>query len=298
MISPISSPNLVKALLRRAAAVILLASMLAVVAAGAACSKETKGFAGLMQSMPYGTSHFSYWDIGAMDSDEDLWEIYDRFKQSPDAEQLSEFVPVLATIKESAKVVSYDNTTLVNPVVLFRGGFDMTSTEGILETLNYSKISYQKVGIWTREDNQTIFDSAAIKSGTVLMGDVSDLRSCINVIVQKDTRSLYKDPNIRLVTDRLPNGLVVEVARVDASHGEQYADLVAYGKSYTKVKKDMLKLTAVYLFGDGPAANAAQQPVGDYLAASFAEVKVKRDGNVVIATCQISISKFAQNLEF
>jgi hypothetical protein len=34
------------------------------------------------------------------------------------------------------------------------------------------------------------------------------------------------------------------------------------------------------------------------LAATFEEVKVRRDANFVIATSQISISEFAQRLEF
>jgi hypothetical protein len=100
------------------------------------------------------------------------------------------------------------------------------------------------------------------------------------------------------VADKLPNGVIVEIDRADISHGEQYPDLVTYGKSYAKANKDMLKLTAVYMFSDGPAAGAAQQQVKDYLAASYKEIKVRRDGNFVIATSQISIAEFAQSLGF
>ncbi len=116
-------------------------------------------------------------------------------------------------------------------------------------------------------------------SGTILMGDVSDLKACIDARKSKEG-SLRDDPKVKDLMGRLPNGLVVEVDTATPVSSESYADLVAYGKSYTKVKKDTLKLTAVYLFVDEPAASAAQQAVVDHLSATFEGVKVKRDGNL------------------
>ncbi len=60
----------------------------------------------------------------------------------------------------------------------------------------------------------------------------------------------------------------------------------------------MLKVTAVYLFGDGPAAGTALEPIKENLSVGFQDVKVDRDDNLVIATARISISDFAQSLEF
>jgi hypothetical protein len=106
------------------------------------------------------------------------------------------------------------------------------------------------------------------------------------------------DSNVKLVADRLPNGLIVEIDRADGLHGEQYQGLVTYGKSYTKTNKDTLKLTAVYMFADAPAAGEAQEQIKDYMAASFQDVKVKRDGNFIIVTSHVPIGDFIQSLEF
>jgi len=297
--SPNHTPKRFKTNLKLIAAVAVLSAWtLALVGFGSACSKEARTFVGLMSTVPDSAGHFAYWAIDDLNEDEDLWGVYGRFKESADAQQLEEFVPVLATVKQSAKAVSYDNTSLKNPVTVFRGDFDINNTKARLETIGYSQTRYKDVGIWTLQDNQAIFKSVALRSTAILVGNDSDLRACIDVIVKSNTQPLNGDRNVRLVADKLPNGVIVEIVRADISHGEQYPDLVTYGKSYTKANKDMLKLTAVYMFGDSPSAGAAQQQIKDHLAATFEEVKVRRDGNFVIATSQISIAEFAQSLGF
>jgi len=297
--SPNYTPKRFKTSLRLMAAVAVLSAWtLALVGFSSACSKEAKTFVDLMSTAPDSTGHFAYWAIDDLNEDEDLWGVYARFKESANAQQLEEFVPVLAMVKQSAKAVSYDNTSLKNPVTVFHGDFDVNYIEGQLETIGCSKTPYKDIGIWTIDDKQTLFKSVALKSTAVLMGDASDLRTCIDVTLKSSTQSLKGDPNIRLVADKLPNGVIVEIDKFNLSHGEQYPDLVAYGKSYAKADKDTLKLTAVYMFGDGPAAGAAKEQIKDHLAATFEEVKVRRDSNFVIATSRISISEFAERLEF
>jgi len=65
--------------------------MLAVTGVGAACSKETKPVAVFMGIAPEQTGHFAYWP-SPIERDEDLWDIYARFKDSSDAQQLGELV--------------------------------------------------------------------------------------------------------------------------------------------------------------------------------------------------------------
>jgi hypothetical protein len=289
--------NRFKASLRLIAmALVLFASTLALVGAGSACSKDVKTFVDLMGTVPKDSSQFTYWAAGDLGADEDLWDIYGKFKDSTEAKQLKEFVPVLAIVKQSAKAISYDNATLKSPVSVFRGDFDIKYIEGQLEAIGYSQTLHKEVGIWTLQDNQTDSKSVALQQGTVLMGDPSDLTACIDVVVKGEAQSLYEDPNILLVANRLPNGVIVEINRADSSHGQQYTDLVAYGESYSKAKKGMLKLTAVYMFGDSPSAGAAQQQIEKDLTTIFKEVKLKRDSNFVVATSQISITEFAQSL--
>ncbi len=298
MVSSNCSLNMVKTALRLGmVAAVLLASTLLAAGAGTACSKEGKAFGVLMESAPEGTGRFTYWAIGDLNQDEDLWVVYDRFKESSDAGQLKELVQVLDVVKDSARVVGSDNTAVSKaPVTVLRAKFERKYVEDQLTTLKYTRSAYRDVNIWVAGDGQP-YRPVALMSGTILMGDVSDLKACIDARKAKEG-SLRDDPQVEDLMGRLPNGVVVEVDTVTPASSESYADLVAYGKSYTKAKKDTLKLTAVYLFVDEPAASTAQQAVMDHLSATFEGVKVKRDGNLVIATSQISIGKFAESLKF
>ena len=280
-----------------AAAAILVTSMLAATGLGTACSKETKAFVVLMDIAPEQTGHFDYWAIADLNEDEDLWEIYDRFKDSSDAQQLRQLVQVLAIVQDSARILGSDNAAILQaPVKVLRAKFDTDYVEGQLQTQGYSRSLYRNVGIWIAGDGQP-YSPVALLSGTILIGNVSELKACIDV-EKKKAESLYDDPYILVLAKRLPKGVVVEVDRATPSSAESYTDLVAYGKSFTKVKKDLLKVTAVYVFGDGPAAGAALQPIKEHLALGFRDVKIARDGNLVVATARISISDFAQGLEF
>lgn len=280
-----------------AAAAILVTSMLAATGLGTACSKETKAFVVLMDIAREQTGHFAYWAIADLNEDEDLWEIYDRFKNSSDAQQLRQLVQVLAIVQDSARILGSDNAAMLQaPVKVLRAKFDTDYVEGQLQTQGYSRSLYRNVGIWIAGDGQP-YSPVALLSGTILIGNVSELKACIDV-EKKKAESLYDDPYILVLAKRLPKGVVVEVDRASPSSAESYTDLVAYGKSFTKVKKDLLKVTAVYVFGDGPAAGAALQPIKEHLALGFRDVKIARDGNLVVATARISISDFAQGLEF
>jgi len=280
-----------------AAAAILVTSMLAATGLGTACSKETKAFVVLMDIAPEQTGHFDYWAIADLNEDEDLWEIYDRFKDSSDAQQLRQLVQVLAIVQDSARILGSDNAAILQaPVKVLRAKFDTDYVEGQLQTQGYSRSLHRNVGIWIAGDGQP-YTPVALLSGTILIGNVSELKACIDV-EKKKAESLYDDPYILVLAKRLPKGVVVEVDRASPSSAESYTDLVAYGKSFTKVKKDLLKVTAVYIFGDGPAAGAALQPIKEHLALGFRDVKIARDGNLVVATARISISDFAQGLEF
>jgi hypothetical protein len=280
-----------------AAAVIIVTSMLAITGVGAACSKKTKPVAVFMGIAPEQTGHFAYWAIADLNEDEDLWDIYDRFKDSSDAQQLGELVQVLAIVKDSARIFGSDNAaTLQSPVTVLRADFDTKYVEDQLETLGYSRSEHRDVGIWIAGDGQP-YRPVALLSGTILIGNATELKACIDAVKDK-TESLYDNPHIQVLAKRLPRGIVVEAYMATASSAESYTDLVAYGKSYSKVKSDLLKVTAVYVFRDAPAAGTALEPIEENLSVAFQNVKIDRDDNLVIATAKISISNFAQSLEF
>jgi len=280
-----------------AAAAVLVASMLTATGVSTACSKQAKAFAVLMDIAPEQTGHFAYWAIADLNEDEDLWPIYDGFKNSSDAHQLEELVEVLAIVKDSARILGSDNAAMLEaPVTVLRAKFDTKYVEGRLKTLEYSRSTHSNVDIWIAGDGQP-YRPVALLSGKMLIGNVSELKLCIDTAKNK-ADSFYDNPHIRVLANRLPKGIVVDVHRTSAFSTVSYAELVAYGKSYSKVKSDLLKVTAVYLFGDGKAAGTALEPIKENLSVGFRDVKVDRDDNLVIATGKISISDFAQSLEF
>jgi len=280
-----------------AAAAVLVASMLTATGVSTACSKQAKAFAVLMDIAPEQTGHFAYWAIADLNEDEDLWPIYDGFKNSSDAHQFEELVEVLAIVKDSASILGSDNAAMLEaPVTVLRAKFDTKYVEGRLETLEYSRSAHRNVDIWIAGNGQP-YRPVALLSGKMLIGSVSELKLCIDTAKNK-TDSFYDNPHIRVLASRLPKGVVVDVHRATASSADSYAELVAYGKSYSKVKSDLLKVTAVYLFGNSKAAGTALESVKENLSVGFQDVKVDRDDNLVIATGKISISDFAQSLEF
>ncbi|MDM7998642.1 MAG: hypothetical protein QUS33_01225 [Dehalococcoidia bacterium] len=280
-----------------AAALITLATILVAAGAGVGCSNQRPALAVLMDMVPEESGHFVYWGIADLNDDEDLWQVYDRFKNSSDAQQVSKLVQVLAIVKDAARGSGSDNSgTLQTPVTVLRAKFDTDYVERQLKTLEFSQSAYRNVTIWISGDGQP-YRPVALLSGTMLIGNVSDLKACIDVDKEK-AESLYDDPHIQVLAKELPRGIVIEVHRAAASSAESYADLVAYGKSYSKAKKDLLKVTAVYVFGDGPSAGNALQQIKEDLSLDFQDVKVSRDGNLITATARISISSFAQTIEF
>ena len=280
-----------------ATALVLLAAILALVGSVGACGVEAKAYLNLMSAVPMSCGHFTYWDTAEIDDDPHLWPISDKFEESAAAKQVDDLIPVLSRVKQSAKAVSYENATAPNPATLLRGDFDAKFVKGRLETMGYIEKLYKNVGIWTLQDGQTP-NSVALKYPTILVGDATGLEAYIDVVTKGNAQSLDEDPDIQMLTERLPNGVIVGIDRASPTNEEQYANLVAYGKSYTKADKDTLKVTAVYLFANGPAAGSAQEDIEDYLEDGFEQIKVKRDGNFIIATAQISISEFAESLTF
>ena len=202
-----------------AAAAIMVTWMVAVTGVGAACSKETKAFTVLMDIAPEQTGHFAYWAIADLNDDDDLWAIYDRFKDSSDAQQLRELVQVLAIVKDSARIIGSDNAAMLEaPVTALRADFDTKYVEGQLQTLGYSRSVYRDVGIWIAGEGQP-YRPVALLSSTILIGNVSELKACIDAVKEK-AESLYDDPYIRVLADRLPNGIVMDVHRATAFAAE------------------------------------------------------------------------------
>jgi len=246
----------------------------------------------VMKEVPLDSTSFDYWCIEKLADDEDLWGIYGKFRdESLEASQLKDIMEVrLSSVKHAAKVSGFDGS-----VGVFVGDFAIKIIAQRLEDEGYQKTVYQATEIWTPQDGQG-YESVALREGTILTGDVENLKACIDTI-DKEEYSLYEDPDIRLVTDKLPEGVIVTINQADSE--ENYADLVSYGKSYDKKDEGRLKLTAIYVFQDSYAAGEARDAIRGYLEArKFADIKVEREGSLIRAKALINITDFTQALAF
>jgi len=246
----------------------------------------------VMKKVPLDSTSFDYWCIEKLAEDEDLWGIYLKFRdESLEASQLKDMEVRLSSVKHAAKASGFDGS-----VGVFVGDFATKIIGRRLEDEGYQKTTYQATEIWTPQDGQG-YESVALRQGTILTGDVENLKACIDTIVDEQEYSLYEDPDIRLVADKLPEGVIVTINK--AGSDESYADLISYGKSYGKKDEGRLKLTAIYIFQDSYAAGEARDEIEGYLETrKFTDIKVEREGSFIRAKALIYITDFAQTLAF
>ncbi len=283
---------------RTAAAILIVAMLVAVIAAGFGCARDNRAFPQLMDSLPRTVGDFTYCDIKSVNSDTDLWDIFDAFEASADARQVEDLIQVIADVHVYARAVSYDNAALAGPATVFRGDLDMAYLRLQMENRGYTRSANKSAEVWLPQENSTYTDAVGIRDSALYLGDSTDVIACISAAASGDALSLWDDPNLKTVADKLPNGIVVSVHRAAAGHGESYTGLVAYGKSYGKANRDALNVKAVYLFGHDPAARAAQLAIEDHSRSLFDDVTIKTEGNLVVVTARVPITRFAASLEF
>jgi len=223
--------------------IIAVVLLLALLNASAGCAWfGSKPLIDVMEKVPLDSTSFEYWAIEKLADDEDLWDVYVKFRESLEASQLRDVEVRLSSVKQAGKASGFDG-----PVRVFSGGFAIKIIETRLEDKDYQETAYQETGVWTPQDGQG-YESLALQEGIILIGDVEDLKACIDTIVQEQEYSLYEDPDIKLVIDELPEGVMVNINKADSE--EDYADLITYGKSYGKEDENRVKLTAIYMFQD------------------------------------------------
>lgn len=290
---PIRTP----AAARRILAAVLLVALLAGVAAAPGCARDTRAFPQFMDTIPGTVADFTYWDIKTLNADKDLWDIFGAFDDSASARQVKDLLLVLSKVEAGARAVSYDNATLLGPVAIFRGELDMPYLRRQMGDRGYTRSANKEAEVWLPHENYTYTAALGIRGGTVYLGDSADVIACINTARRSEILSLWDDPNLKVVADKLPAGFIVNIHQA-AAGGESYPGLVAYGKSFSKAGRQALAVKAVYLFGHDPAARAAQPAILEGSRSLFDDVSVKTEGNLVVVSARVPMARLAESLEF
>jgi len=278
----------------------LMILSLVLLCAGTMCGCGGGGIGACKDSMkmvPVDSTKFSYWNIGIMETDEDLWDVYYIFKESTEAGQIMDIGLARSSVSNAGKASGFSG--LVNSTVrILNGDFDTRDVERGLDKKNYTKTTYQEIGIWSPPGGQG-FKPVAVEKGTLLLGDKESLEASIDVTTENDKGSFYDNHNIKLVTDKLPDGVLIYVGTAASAGEESYEDLVAYGKSYRQVDELQLELTAIYMFQDAHSAGSAKDAVKDYLGTKdFTDIKVEREDSFIRVKAKIYISDFVATLVF
>jgi len=251
-----------------------------------------------MKMVPVDSIAYSYWNIGIMESDEELWDMYYIFKESAQAEQITDMGLPRSAIDDASKALLGFGSLVNATVRVMKGDFKAQDVERYLEKEGYQKSTYQEIGIWTPPAGKG-YEPMAVKDNTLLMGQEAALQAAIDVMIKSEKKSLYDNQNIKLVVDRLPAGILVYLGTAASAGEESYEDLVAYGKSLRMADEDRLHLTAVYMFQDAFTAGNAEGSIKDYLGTqNFTDIKAERQDNFIKVTAKVYISDFVSTLVF
>lgn len=249
----------------------------------------------MMRKAPVDCTSFSYWKVKTMGTDDLLLDIYDKFKESSEMTQLGELGIKRSDIKYAGRASGFGQAT----VTVLSGELDIEVITSELDGReDYETDHHQEATIWTPEDTETN-KSIAIRDNIIMMGKNDDIIACIDAIALKGNLSLNDDDNITSVTDRLPDGILIQVNKAGSDPEEDYEDLIAYGKSYAKDGDEEIKVTAVYMFEDYSAAGTdAQDDIIAYLGnKGFRETEVKRFDEIYLrATAKIYTNDFVDIL--
>ena len=250
-----------------------------------------------MEYVPLDSNLLVYWEVKTLGTDEDLEDIYHKYRDSDEINQLREVGVLRSDVEQVSRVSGFGKAT----VTIFTGKMDIDALKGELDKReDYELSHHQEAIIWIPDDIEAN-NSIAVTGDIVLIGDKDDIIECIDVIALEQEPSLNDDDDIANVVDRLPDGVLVYINKAGSDPEEDYPDLIAYGKSYAKHGDEELKLTAVYMFEDYHAAsNDVQDAIIDYLSHSgFREPKVERFDELYLrATALIYIADFVSALDW
>ncbi len=267
---------------------VALAVVLLTAGTACACFGSSPAFLDEMKRTPIDSSTYTYWSIARTMVDEDLWDIFLKYSSSSEAKQIQALGLARSSVAYSAA-----GSASGSPVRVFGGDYDPGQVQGYLRDTAYT----EDAGVWMPPEG-TGYRPLALSGGAILFGEADALTAYVIVREGEDGLSLYDNPNVRKVADRLPDGVIVDLSEAEAGE-EAYADLVSYGKSYRKGDEGQIELTAVYMFQDDPSAGQALDSIGEYLTGcGFTDVQAQREGSYVRATARIGITDFVDSLTF
>ncbi|MFC1925950.1 hypothetical protein ACFLW2_04555, partial [Chloroflexota bacterium] len=134
-------------------------------------------------------------------------------------------------------------------VTVITGDIILDELENNLKDSGYELDSYQGIKMLVITGGDT--DTAVALYKGVITGEKELVKKCIDVIKgQEGTHSLYEDPSIKEIADKLSGGIMIGLAKNE----EMYEDLIGLGASVETKDDETFKVKAVYKFAVSGAA--------------------------------------------
>ncbi len=240
---------------------------LATIAGVAGCSSGAKEVApandravSMMQMLPSNVSEFTFLDIYALRTDENLADEWSYLNEN-----------IFGNASVSNSINSF-GMVYPNYMGMFEGDFNFAQfLNQFMGSTGNSSYKYGSFNVRAWTDNT----SSVLINSTVFIGTDEDIRSCIDA-VNGNVSSLYGNADIKSMMNRLPVGFELNVQIVDnESASENISGLLLVGGSVAKSGDNDIE-TDIYQFN---TSDAAQQ----YVATAS---NVSEDGTMQIARTQ------------
>lgn len=255
--------------------IITLMSSLALIITSLSCSDDENASVDLISKIPEDSSYFSFIDVSAMRTDDDMDDLYDEWEDNYN--YLEHYGIDRDDVNRLA--ISSDAT-------LCEGEFDLEEIREELEDLDYDDDEYREVEIWESADGHKWI---ALTEDLIIIGSEDDVKDCLWVIKDGED-SMYDDSDINDVLNKLPDGIYMSCDTEEA-----FEDLEASGLSYRKLDDDTIGVSAVFKFDDEDAADDAINEIEDYAENYYEDIRhvdVWQDGLFVIAEGEIDMDDF------
>ncbi|MBM4463385.1 MAG: hypothetical protein FJ012_08625 [Chloroflexi bacterium] len=230
----------------------LLVAAVVLVAFVSACAEPVplgggaKSLIDQVKRLPKESTGFTFWDIAQLGAKAEVYGIWQEWER-----QESDWLKDTAGIRTGeVKLFVQASIPDLGIVTIVSGDFDGGDVEKQLIENGYTLGKYLGVRKLTKaQDGGQL--AVALYRKSIIVGSEELVGRCIDVVKKKDSHSLYQDPYIRKIVDRLPGGVMTGVERNE----DLYDRLIALGMSVQIRNKETLKVKAVYEF---EVANAAK----------------------------------------
>jgi hypothetical protein len=210
----------------------------------------------LMKKVPRSAGNFTYMDLKALRTDDDLDDLYESA-----TEQLSDSDDV------GIPTDNVDRMVQAGYLTILEGRFSLASLESQLEDSGYQESDHDGTPIWEGSSSSV----ALVGASCLVTGwDTDQLKDCVDVI-NGNGDSLYDDADVRELADRMPGGFAVMVYTWDEESDELYEGVRAIGYSLTKKSSDKARMTVIFAFPDAASAGEAE----DKYVKATAEMSIK-----------------------